>query len=93
MSDKNEKFKRISDEESSQISGGNVSMIYKKGLWNYVFSPDGRYETKCFFKGNAFDEGKKLSTNSPGSCSGAVREINRDEYEKLLKQKRIQKIM
>lgn len=94
-SEERNKFGRISEKDGSEVSGGNVAMIYKPGTLSrwVVIDPGGRIECKCWTKYGAFDEAQKLSQNSPGCCRGAVRELTSDEYENLLKQKRIQKIL
>ena len=87
------KFERISDEEISQILGGNISMIYKKGFRWYVWDPSGRLVDKFWLQSNALNCAQKLSSGSPGNESGAVKFLSTDDYNKKTKQRIIQKIV
>jgi hypothetical protein len=90
---KKDKFEKVSDEETSNVAGGNVSMIYKPGIFKkwIVIDPKGRIQSKSWSKSDAFDEASKYSLNSPGCCRGAVRELSKEEYTELLRQERVQK--
>ncbi len=100
MSDKNEKFKKISDEESSQISGGSgAGMIYKKrflfGLIKryYVLDSNGHLMDKFFSFDSAFKCAAKSSEGNPGDYKGSVRMVETEEVKKRISQGRMDNIL
>ncbi len=86
-------FEKISDEDMANISGGNVSMIYKKGFRWYVWDPRGRLIDKFLLRTNALDCATKLSKESPGNESGALKILTYDEYKNKTSAGTIQKII
>jgi hypothetical protein len=88
-----DKLEKVSDEKISNVSGGSVSMIYKKRLRYYVWDPHGNLNDKFWFQQSALNRAAELSKSSPGNESGALRIINDEEYEKKVKQGTIQKIV
>lgn len=94
MQDKQKsEFEKVPDEEISNVSGGNVSMIYKKGFRYYVWDPCGKLDDKFWFQQKAIARASELSKNSPGNESGALKIMSSEEYDQKVKQGTIQKIV